>query len=63
MAWTALVVVLGLFTVGFALFIYALLALPSQEVAKTALGGIDFLLGWSVKAIVSSLFPSKKPPK
>ncbi len=63
MAWTALRVVLGLFTLGFSVFIYMVVTMPHQTVVNTEIGGIDVLLGWAVKAIVNNLFPSKKRPK
>jgi hypothetical protein len=58
MAWTALGVVLGLFTIGFFSFLYALFFVPSQAIGKSALAGLDALLGWSLRAIISNLFPS-----
>jgi hypothetical protein len=63
MAWTALAFVLFWLSVGFSCFLYAMFFMPSQYVAKGILGGLDGLLGWSLKAIISNLFPSKHLPK
>jgi hypothetical protein len=63
MAWTTLLVVLGLLIIGFFSFLYAMFFLPQQDVAKGVLGGIDLLLGWAVHTIVGNLFPKTKAGK
>jgi hypothetical protein len=63
MAWTTLVVVLGLLIFGFFSFLYAMFFLPQQGVAKGVLGGIDLLLGWALHRIVGNLFPKSKGGK
>jgi len=60
MGWVTLFVVLGLFTVGFASFLYALFCIHEQTLAKSITGGIDTLLGWALKDIVAYLFPTNK---
>lgn len=60
MAWTAMLFILVLLTVGFFAFLYAMFFMPGQGLATSILGGIDLLFGWSLKAIISNLFPSKK---
>lgn len=60
MGWLTLYVVLGLFTIGFFSFLYALFFIHEQTLAKAITGGIDTLLGWALKNIVAYLFPSKK---
>jgi hypothetical protein len=59
-AWTTLILILLLFAVGFFAFLYAVFTVPEQALSKSIVGGIDFLLGWAIKAIVNHLFP---PPK
>jgi hypothetical protein len=60
MGWLTLVVILILFAIGFFAFLYAIFTVPEQGVQKGIVGGIDVLLVWSLRAIVSHLFP---PPK
>lgn len=60
MGWLTLYVVLGLFTIGFFSFLYALFFIHEQTLSKAITGGIDTLLGWALKDIVAYLFPSKK---
>ena len=60
MGWTTLIVLLGLFGVGFGAFLYAIFTIPEQTVSKGIVGAIDTLLGWSIHAIVGHLFPSPK---
>jgi len=59
MAWTALIVVFGLFTVGFGSFLYALFFINGAEIAKGVAGGVDLLLAWAVKVVLNHLFPGK----
>jgi hypothetical protein len=59
MAWVTLACVLGLLSIGFCCFLYAMFFVKSQEVAKGILGGIDALLAWALKIILNNLFPSK----
>jgi|GraSoiStandDraft_41_1057321.scaffolds.fasta_scaffold1138664_3 hypothetical protein len=61
MAWVTLYVILGLFTVGFGAFLVSVFMLPGDGISKSILGGIDLLLGWSLRAVVGNLFP--RPPK
>jgi hypothetical protein len=58
MGWTALIVVLSLFAIGFLSFLYSIFWVGGQGTSKTILGGIDGLLGWCVKAIINYLFPA-----
>ena len=59
MAWTAMLVVLTLLSIGFFSFLYAMFFVPEQGVAKGVLGGIDGLLGWALHRIIGNLFPGK----
>jgi hypothetical protein len=59
MAWTAFWFVMPLFTIGFLAFIAAIFWVREQTLAKALTGGVDFLLGTSVKSIISYLFPKK----
>jgi hypothetical protein len=63
MAWTTLLVVLGLLIIGFLSFLYAMFFLPQQDIVKGILGGIDLHLGWAVHRIVGNLFPKPKRGK
>ena len=63
MGWLTLYVVLGLFTIGFGAFLYALFFIHEQTLGKAITGGIDTLLGWALKDIVAYLFPAKKPSR
>ena len=58
MAWVTLWFVLPLFAIGFLSFLYAVLFVEKQAVPKAIVGGINLLLGWALKRIVSYLFPS-----
>jgi hypothetical protein len=60
MAWVALWVIFGAFVVVLIAFLAAVFWVKSDTAAKLSLAGIDGILGWSVKVIVSHLFPSKK---
>ena len=60
MAWTAMLVILTLLSIGFFCFLYAMFFLPEQAVAKGILGGIDGLLGWALHRIIGNLFPDKR---
>ena len=55
MAWLTLCVMLVLFTVGFSVFLYAIFHV-AEVLSKAILGGIDGVLGWSIKTIVGFLF-------
>ena len=57
MAWVALIVVLGLLTIGLLSFLYAIFFVKSQGLAKGLLGGVDTLLGVALRTIVVHLFP------
>jgi hypothetical protein len=57
MAWVALYFILILFSIGFLSFLGALFFLESQAVSKSILGGIDTLLAWALKIILTNLFP------
>jgi len=57
MAWVTLWFILPLFAIGLLSFLYAIFQVQSETSAKKILGGIDLLLGWVLKAIVSYLFP------
>lgn len=61
MAWVTLPVILALFAIGFLAFLYALFHIPQQGLPKTIVGGIDTLLGFALKTIITYLFPP--PPK
>jgi len=60
MAWVVLWFVLCLFSAGFIAFLWSLFVLPSDALAKSALGGTNFLLGWAMKAVVRYLFPGSR---
>ncbi len=59
MAWVTLVVILTLFTIGLLSFLYSIFWVESQWMPKLILGGINTLLGWSLKTIVGFLFSTK----
>lgn len=58
-AWTAMLWILILFTVGFVAFLYSIFVVKEQTLAKGIVGGIDTLLGFSLRAIIGHLFPKK----
>jgi hypothetical protein len=58
MAWVTLAVVLILFAIGLLSFLYAVFWVERQDAPKVILGGIDGVLGWALKTIISYLFPS-----
>lgn len=58
MAWTALIVVLALFAVGFFVFLWLLFRVPGFQVTKILVAGIDSMLGYGVKRIFDNLFPA-----
>jgi hypothetical protein len=60
MAWVALVVLFVLFAGGFICFLFAIFRVPQQDVAKGSVGGIDGVLVWGLKIVLTNLFP---PPK
>jgi hypothetical protein len=60
MAWIALFCALGLFTLGFVCFLYAIFFLNEHTIPKTILGGIDTLLGWILHIVYAHLFPKPK---
>jgi hypothetical protein len=57
MAWVALWFALGLFTIGFFSFLYAIFYLKHQGAEKSILGGIDTLLGFALRTVFAHLFP------
>jgi hypothetical protein len=63
MAWVTLYVILALFAIGLLSFLCAIFYVPSQTAPKVLLGGINTLLGWSIKTIVSFLFSTKGSKK
>lgn len=60
MAWATLITILALFVIGLLSFLYAVLFVHTAAVPKLILGGIDALLVWPLKAVVTYLFP---PPE
>jgi len=60
MGWVTLLVVLSLFSIGLLSFLYAVFFVQEQNASKVIMGGIDTLLGWALKIIITYLFP---PPK
>jgi len=60
MGWLTLIVLLALFVIGFFAFLYAIFKVPEQQIQKGIVGGIDTLLAWGIRAVVTNLFP---PPK
>lgn len=56
MAWAAFWFVMPLFAIGFLSFLGAVFFVNQQIVPKSIIGGVDGLLGWAVKTIVSFLF-------
>jgi membrane-bound ClpP family serine protease len=54
----ALFVVLALLVIGFLAFIYALFRLD-KPVSTGILGGVDLLLGFLLRQVYGSLFPTK----
>jgi hypothetical protein len=61
MAWIAFYIVMGMFVLVFAFFVYAAFWRPDVSGwAKFAIFLLDGVLGWSVKHIVGFLFPT--PP-
>jgi hypothetical protein len=60
MGWVTLIVALSLFSIGFLSFLYAVFFVQQQTASKVIMGGIDTLLGWALKTIITNLFP---PPK
>jgi len=58
MAWVVLICFFALFTAGFVCFLVSVFR-SGADVPKAILGGIDFVLGWGLKAIVNHLFPSR----
>lgn len=57
MAWTALITILALFVIGLLAFLYSVFFVHSAATPKLILGGIDGLLVWPLKAVVTYLFP------
>jgi hypothetical protein len=62
MAWVALWFILILLAIGVVSFLVSLFLVQSQSTAKVLLGGVDTLLGLSVRTIIAYLFPSPKKP-
>jgi uncharacterized membrane protein YwaF len=60
MCWLTLILLLVLFAIGFFAFLYAIFNVSEQQIQKGIVGGIDGLLVWSIRAVVTNLFP---PPK
>jgi hypothetical protein len=56
-AWTAMIWMLILFTVGFFAFLYSLFAVNEQGWAKLIVGGIDTLMAYAIHSIFGYLFP------
>jgi hypothetical protein len=56
MRWFAFWFVMPLFAIGFLSFLGAVLFVERQVMPKSIIGGVDALLGWAVKTIVSFLF-------
>ena len=59
MAWVTLLVILALFAIGLMSFLYSIFYIDSQMAPKLILGGINTLLGWSIKTIVGFLFSTR----
>ena len=59
-AWLTLAVILFLFAGGFFVFLYAVVCIRQETIAKSVTGGIDALLAFSIRAIVGHLFPRPK---
>jgi hypothetical protein len=57
-AWTAMIWMFILFTVGFISFLYAIFEVPEQAVAKGIVGAIDTLMVVFMHYIFRYLFPS-----
>lgn len=57
MAWVALWFALGLFTIGFFVFLIALFA-GKNAIGTSISGGIDLLLGWALHQVYGHLFPT-----
>jgi hypothetical protein len=60
MAWFAFWFVMPLFAIGFLSFLYAVFFVDQQVLPKSIVGGVDALLGWSVKTIVTFLFSKRQ---
>jgi hypothetical protein len=60
MAWTTLITLFVLLSVGFLSFLYAIFFVPEQHVSKGIVGGIDLVLGSLLHYVVRNLFPA--PP-
>ena len=58
MAWVAFITIFAMFVAGFVCFLWAAFHLPGQGTSKVVLGGLDALLVWPMKTIVSYLFPA-----
>ena len=59
MAWVAFWFVMPLFTIGFLAFLVSLFWVAEQPFAKGILGGVDLLLTFPVRTIISYLFPRR----
>jgi hypothetical protein len=59
MAWAAFWFVMPLFAIGFLSFLGSVFFIDQQVVPKSIIGGVDALLGWAVKTIVSFLFSKR----
>lgn len=57
-AWTAMIWMFILFTIGFVSFLYAIFKVPEQAVAKGIVGAIDTLMVAFMHYIFRYLFPS-----
>jgi hypothetical protein len=59
MAWAAFWFVMPLFAIGFLSFLVSVFFIDQQVVPKSIIGGVDALLGWAIKTIVSFLFSKR----
>jgi hypothetical protein len=59
MAWVAFWFVMPLFAIALLSFLYAVFFVDQQVAPKVILGGVDGLLGWAVKTIISFLFSKR----
>jgi hypothetical protein len=59
MAWVALWFLLIAFAIGFGCFLYSAFSATSNTTATVISGGIDLMLAWALKIVLTHLFPAK----
>jgi hypothetical protein len=60
MAWVMLWFLIIAFSCGFATFLYLIIWDKGTAAQQVSVGGLDGLLGWAMKTVVTYLFPTNK---